>query len=216
MFFMKPMPYPEAQLNRFMDKMGDAFDYVINDCKIDGAEFVKMFVASIVCKRIENGEASYISGKSGLEIAIECVYEIIGKALSVEPSEKFNRGAQYWCGWAVCYYQWWSSRKYADIFKAVSYEDMLGLYPTLREASVEKIASVIDEKVRAFYPETNLKRIRTAYGCSQRELAEMSGVSLRSIQMYEQRNKDINKAQSESLYRLAKALGCTMEDLLEE
>ena len=215
-FFMKPMPYPEAQLNRFMDKMGDAFDYAINDCKIDGAEFVKMFAASTACKKIENGEASYISGKSGIEIAIECVYEIIGKALSVEPSEKFNRGAQYWCGWAVCYYQWWSSRKYADIFKAVSYEDMLGLYPTLREASVEKIASVIDEKVRAFYPETNLKRIRTAYGCSQRELAEMSGVSLRSIQMYEQRHKDINKAQSDSLYRLAKVLGCTMEDLLDE
>lgn len=63
--------------------------------------------------------------------------------------------------------------------------------------------------------ETNLKRIRTAYGYSQRGLAEMSGVSLRSIQMYEQRNKDINKAQSESLHRLAKALGCTMEDLLE-
>ena len=86
---------------------------------------------------------------------------------------------------------------------------------TLLEASVEKIASVIDENVRATYPETNLKRIRTAYGCSQRELSKMSGVSLRSIQMYEQRNKDINKAQSDSLYRLAKALGCTMEDLLE-
>lgn len=168
MTFMKPKPYSESQLNRFMDKMGDAFDYAINDCKIDGTEFVKMFVASTACKKIENGEASYISGKSGLEIAIECVYEIIGKALSVEPSEKFNRGAQYWCGWAVCYYQWWSSRKYADIFKAVSYEDMLGLYPTLREASVEKIASAIDEKVRAAYPETNLKRIRTSYGCSQR------------------------------------------------
>lgn len=65
------------------------------------------------------------------------------------------------------------------------------------------------------FSETNLKRIRTAYGYSQRGLAEMSGVSLRSIQMYEQRNKDINKAQSESLHRLAKALGCTMEDLLE-
>lgn len=216
MFFMKPKPYPEAQLNRFMGKMGDTFDYAINDCKIDGAEFVKMFVASTVCKKIENGEASYISGKSGIEIAIECVYEITGKALSVEPSEKFSRSAQYWCGWAVCYYQWWSSRKYADIFKAVSFEDMLGLYTTLHEASVEKFASVLDERVRAAYPETNLKRIRTAYGCSQRALAEMSGVNLRSIQMYEQRNKDINKAQSESLYRIAKALGCTMEDLLEE
>ena len=66
------------------------------------------------------------------------------------------------------------------------------------------------------FSETKLKRIRLIYGCSQRELAEMSGVSLRSIQMYEQRNKDINKAQAESLYCLAKALGCTMEDLLED
>ncbi len=196
--------------------MGDAFDYAINDCKIDGTEFIKMFVASTVCKKIESGETSYISGKSGIEIAIACVYEITGKELSVKPSEEFNRSAQYWCGWAMCYYQWWSSRRYADIFKAVSYEDMLELYQTLHEASVEKIASVLDEKVRAVYPETNLKRIRTVYGCSQRELAEMSGVGLRSIQMYEQRNKDINKAQSESLYHLAKALGCTMEDLLEE
>lgn len=214
--FMKPKPYSETQLNRFMDKMGDAFDYVINDCKIDGTEFVKMFVASTVCKKIENGEASYISGKSGIEIAIKCVYEITGNALSVEPSEKFNRSAQYWCGWILCYYQWLSSRRYADIFNAVSYEDMLGLYPSLYEASVERISSVIDEKVRAAYPETNLKRIRTVYGCSQRELAEMSGVSLRSIQMYEQRQKDINKAQSDSLYRLAKVFGCAMEDLLEE
>lgn len=64
--------------------------------------------------------------------------------------------------------------------------------------------------------ETKLKRIRTGKGYSQKQLAEMSGVSLRSIQMYEQRRKDINKAQSDSLFRLAKALGCTMEDLLEE
>ncbi len=66
------------------------------------------------------------------------------------------------------------------------------------------------------YSETNLKRIRKANGCTQKELSEMSGVSLRSIQMYEQRNKDINKAQLASVYRLAKSLGCTMEDLIEE
>ncbi|MDE6586211.1 MAG: helix-turn-helix domain-containing protein [Clostridia bacterium] len=64
--------------------------------------------------------------------------------------------------------------------------------------------------------ETKLKHIRTAKGYSQKQLAELSGVSLRSIQMYEQRRKDINKAQSDSLYHLAKVLCCTMEDLLEE
>ena len=101
---MKPKPYSETQLYRFMDKIGDAFDFAINDCQIDGTEFVKMFVASTACKKIENGEASYISGKSGIEIAIECVYEIIDKELSVEPREKFSCSAQYWIGWAVCYY----------------------------------------------------------------------------------------------------------------
>ena len=41
-------------------------------------------------------------------------------------------------------------------------------------------------------------------------------VSLRSIQMYEQRNKDINKASVDTVYRLAKVLGCAMEDLIEK
>ena len=37
-----------------------------------------------------------------------------------------------------------------------------------------------------------------------------------SIQMYEQRNKNINKANADTLYRLALALGCSMEDLIEK
>ena len=65
------------------------------------------------------------------------------------------------------------------------------------------------------YSDTNLKRIRSAYGISQKELSVKFGVSIRSIQMYEQRNKDINKANSITLYSLSKVLGCSMEDLLE-
>ena len=48
------------------------------------------------------------------------------------------------------------------------------------------------------------------------ELAKKADVSLRSVQMYEQRNKDINKASVETVYRLAKSLGCTVEDLIEK
>jgi transcriptional regulator with XRE-family HTH domain len=44
--------------------------------------------------------------------------------------------------------------------------------------------------------ETNLKRFRKARGLSQAELAAESGVPLRSVQMYKQRRKDINKAQA--------------------
>jgi len=63
---------------------------------------------------------------------------------------------------------------------------------------------------------TNLKRIRETAGLSQSKLAEVSGVSARMIQHYEQGFKDINKAHAITVYRLAEALGCTVEDLLEK
>lgn len=62
---------------------------------------------------------------------------------------------------------------------------------------------------------SNLKNIRTQRGYNQKQLSEISGVNLRMIQHYEQGVKDINLAQSTTLYKLAQALECSMEDLLE-
>jgi transcriptional regulator with XRE-family HTH domain len=89
------------------------------------------------------------------------------------------------------------------------------MYYTLHEADITKFVDIVDSRIKEYFPETNLKRIRTTYGCTQSELAKRSSVSLRSIQMYEQRNKNINKASVETIYRLAKVLGCTVEDLIE-
>ena len=63
---------------------------------------------------------------------------------------------------------------------------------------------------------TNLKRIREARGLSQAKLAEISGVNVRMIQYYEQGVKDINAAAALTVYKLAQALECTVEDLLEK
>ena len=43
----------------------------------------------------------------------------------------------------------------------------------------------------------------------------LPGVSLRMIQLYEQKQNDINKAQVNVVLSLAKVLGCDVEDLLE-
>ena len=60
-----------------------------------------------------------------------------------------------------------------------------------------------------------LTEIRKAAGLSQSQLATDSGVSVRMIQYYEQGVKDINAAQAMTVYKIAKALHCTVEDLLE-
>ena len=207
--------YQEIYLSKAQSVLGDAFDYAVNTCDIPGSDFVKLFIASSVSKRMENGEPAYLSGKSGIEIVREIVAETKGQELQIEPQEHFGRSREYWIGWAVAYYQWYSGRKYRDIFKVLSFEDLQKMYYTLHEADITKFVDIVDSKIKEYFPETNLKRIRTAYGFTQAELSERAGVSLRSIQMYEQRNKNINKASADTMYRFAKALGCTMEDLIE-
>ena len=58
--------------------------------------------------------------------------------------------------------------------------------------------------------------MRRAVGLSQQKLADLADTDLRSIQMYEQRKNDINKAQTITLFKISKVLGCKIEDLLEK
>ena len=55
----------------------------------------------------------------------------------------------------------------------------------------------------------------TRAGLSQGELAAASGVSVRTIQELEQRRKDINKAQLDTVTPIAAALYCSIESLIE-
>jgi len=207
--------YQEIYLSNAQAALGDAFDYAVNTCSIPGDDFVKLFCGSSLSRRMENGEPSLLSGKSGIEITIEIIAETTGKQLEAISTEHMERSVEYWIGWAVAYYQWYSARRYSDIFKVLSYEDLQKMYYTLHEADITKFVEVAEDQVREYFKDTNLKRIRTAYGCTQAELARLSGVTLRSIQMYEQRRKDINKASAETLYNIAKVLGCSIEDLIE-
>ncbi|MBP3618072.1 MAG: helix-turn-helix transcriptional regulator [Lachnospiraceae bacterium] len=208
--------YHEIYLSNAQSALGTAFDYAINTCRIPANDFIKLFVASSVSKRMERGEPACLVGKSGIELTLDIVIETKGQELHIEQQTNFNRSVEYWIGWAVAYYQWYSSRTYSDIFKVLSFDDLYQMYHPLHEADISKFTDIVDAKMREHFPETNLKRIRTAYGCTQAELSERSGVSLRSIQMYEQRNKNINKASADTVYSLAKVLGCTIEDLMEK
>mgnify|MGYP000840665632 FL=1 len=63
--------YQEMYLNNAQALLGDAFDYAINACGIAGGSFMKLFSVSSISNRIENGEAAYIMGKSGIEAAVD-------------------------------------------------------------------------------------------------------------------------------------------------
>jgi transcriptional regulator with XRE-family HTH domain len=61
-----------------------------------------------------------------------------------------------------------------------------------------------------------LKYYRTQKHLLQRELAELSGVKYATITKLESGVNDLNKAQLDTVYKLAKALEVSMEDLVED
>ena len=63
--------------------------------------------------------------------------------------------------------------------------------------------------------ETTLKRVRASKGFTQRSLAEATGISLRTIQHWEQGTKDFNHASALTVYEVSQALGVDMLDLLD-
>ena len=108
--------YQEIYLSNTQALLGGAFDYAIHARGIAGDSFLKLFSISSVSNRIENDEPAYLSEKSGIETAIDVLVETTGKVPAAKPQVNFSRSKEYWIGWAVAYYQWFSGRKFSDIF----------------------------------------------------------------------------------------------------
>ena len=105
--------------------------------------------------------------------------------------------------------------RFADIIKAVPLKEISALYTPYHEMDIRHFVDKMNELCLSQRGETNLKRLRRQAGLTQRELAEKSGISLRTIQQYEQRKKNINKAQIDTLIPLSMVLYCEVRDLLD-
>ena len=177
---------------------------------------ILLFITSGLAEHFERGNPKVIAGMSGVELAVVVIETVTGVKPSAEPFERDYRTPEYWVGWALAQYQWYTAMKFSTILRFLPFGDLIRMYPTLHEADITKLYMTMDEIHTREFPQTNLKRIRETAGMSQSQLANEAGVSLRSIQMYEQRNKDINKAQAITLAKIVRVIGCEVEDLLEK
>ncbi len=207
--------YDEMYLETAMNNLGDAMEYVVDSLNMDKDEFMKLFVASGIAEEFGNGNPSYIMGMSGAEL-VDAVFDSVGIHREIPPTaSSIYKAADYWSGWILAYYQWKSKRPFSNIMRHISMEDIEVMYSIYHEAPEEKFYDTVEQMIKEKNEPTRLQTMRKQIGMTQKELANESGVTLRSIQMYEQRNKDINKASLETVNNLAKTLGCKMEDLME-
>lgn len=208
--------YDKVYLDKARTALGRMLDFAVYDLKYDIAEFFDLFIKSGVAERFETGDFTIISGMSGVEIAYKVLEQSGVERERIKPNYTASRSEEFWTGWALAYYQWKTPMSFAEIVQYVPIKDILALYQPYHEMDIRQFVDKVTAMYKAAKPETNLKLLRQKAGLSQRELADLSNIPVRTIQQYEQRQKNINKAQAEYLVMLAKVLYCEVGDLLEK
>ena len=209
--------YNELYLDDAMHNLADMVEYAVCDLGFDSDEFFGWFVSSGIASKFEKGNPKYITGMSGVELAEVVLNKINVTYISKEASHNIDKGKEYWAGWILAYYQWITGMRFEDMIKnGLSLSTVMSMY-ILHEADESKFVENANEIIARHKENRNtrLQEIRKSRGFTQQQLSDVSGVKVRMIQLYEQRQNDISKARFEVVLSLAKALGCETEDLID-
>ena len=235
--------YDKVLLERAADTLGRMLDYSVYSLHYDIAAMMELFIASGISALFERGDIRTIAGMSGVELAYE-VLEKSGVAFDrTQPRYAKRLSPEYWCGQALACIQWETCMPFDHIMSTFSAGEFITGYVKSRLSFLDKLPPDPDESARSVKinnfgrdftadavlqyvsgpayvnssgkgSETRLKKMRIKNGLSQSGLAKASGVPLRTIQQYEQRQKDLSKARAEYLIALSRALNCDPSRLI--
>ena len=190
--------------------VAECFDYAVNYCDIAGDDFWNYLIISGVSKQIENHNPKIVLGRSSIEIVID-ILDKMNVAYTEHEYIAYDRSPEYWSGWALSQFQMESGLSYKKLHQLIGFTEILGMYRTLHEAPIEKFFDIINKRLSGRIAGLKLQRERM--GLSQSELSAQSGISLKTIQSYEQGQKEIKRAKIETLNIFADILACEIEDL---
>ena len=204
--------YDRLYLSRAQSVLASMLDFAVYDLSIPIEEFYMRFLVSPLSNGFQSGESAVIAGRSGIELAADVMED---RSLTSRYRPNANRSPEYWTGWALAFFQWKSNLQFARINASIPITEILQMYNPFHEMDITQFCDHMLDLYRKRNLVSNLKRMRQKTGLSQSDLAKLSNVPVRTIQQYEQRQKNINAAKAETLIRIAKYLYCSVDDLME-
>lgn len=232
--------YDRILLGRASDTLGRMLDFASRSLHYDVNTMMDLFCASGLASDFERGDIKLIAGMSGTELA----YAVLsGSGLAFERTVPRHTGGlspEYWCGHVLAHVQWETCLTFSRVMNDFSAQTFAAEYSKSRIGFLDSLPFSISEsersqRLREFGEQfaagsassltasltdaagpcgARLREARLKCGFSQSGLASASGIPVRTIQQYEQGQKDLRKARSEYIIALSRALSCSAEQLL--
>ncbi len=207
--------YDQIYLDDAMHNLAEALEVASYFYKFKLDFFMHMFITSGVARQFEAGNPKYIAGKSGIELVEETVIRTYGPSKLIECASYYmDPTEEYWTGWVLAYFQWYSGKSFREIQNIITIEDLKNKYHPYHEMDEDKIVEYIYDRAKNIQAAKRLQAYRKKLGLSQSELSKAAGVNLRTLQQYESGAKDISKASAATVVSLGTVLKCPVEDLI--
>lgn len=229
-------------VNKACISVGKMLDHAVYSLHQNADTFFALFITSGLAAKLQKADISIISGNSGIELSYEVMKRCGISYERTTPRHTTGLSKEFYAAHALAHIQYDTGIPYDELIHIISVSDIIRLYDNYhsravsllpwqmsdsdRAEAIEEIKSGFTDELRNAFEaaglnslhikkETHLKEMRLRNGLSQSRLAAASGIPVRTIQQYEQRRKDINKASADSIIRLAYVLNCEPSSLLE-
>lgn len=170
--------YDATYLGTARTVLARMLDYAVNVLGYRLASFWALFLANDVSRLFAHGDASVVAGRSGIELA-RLVAREAGCDQAKLPDARLTdaqraswycggRSEEFWCGWALAYYQWRRALSFSDIEACVPIEDVLALYEPYHEMDERQFLDRMDEECARVAPATKLQPCRKRAGTKRR------------------------------------------------
>ena len=203
--------YDENLLRYARDNLGQFLDYGVNILNVSLSGLWSRFLIQNKSSRFAKGDYNLITAMSGFELA----YQVAGFDYGKVIINRKNDSVEYWLGSVLAYAQWKLNISFQLINQYVPISELYSLYNPFHQLPDDKFVEFLSTAIRVRKGKINLEIYRKEAKLSRSELSAKSGVPLRMIEHYEQRIKNINKANCEYIISLSKALFVDPEALLE-
>ena len=136
--------YKKIYLSGAMRNLAVMMDCGVRKYGYNIEEFYEKFLSSEVSRQFAGGNPRYLVGMSGAELA-DSVVETTGGTVLQENDGTYTVGPEYWAGWVLAYYQWFSRRSFAFMRKkGLGIKEVVSMYYPLHEADLSKFADAAD------------------------------------------------------------------------
>jgi len=207
--------YDEIYLGGAMKNLGEALDYAVNACGFSIDSFMAMFVTCGLADDFGCGVPSVTTGISGTELVSKVMEKSGLKKTLPDAIDRKEIGYEYWCGKIYALYQWKKSLSFKTILDFIPPSTLLSLYSEMNEKEDSEVIEALDNIIKEADSDVRIQVQRKLSGHTQKSLAEASGVNLRTLQQYELKSKNINKASASALLKMAQVMGCEIESIME-